>query len=217
MLEFRQRLRDSVNHFPNLPDDHFELHFDVEMTRHLLEDGYVEPAPEDTGRRRDDLGGGYFRATRKGFQVINASAAKPIRRATAQKALDGLLSRMVEAEADPYTWWVVRRAVLFGSMLDDDRAYVSDVDVAVEFMTHPDPQRTPPREARLVLSGALMARSPLPKDFRWRGETQVRKYLQNRQRSLSLMNLDERGIAGLGWDVPHRIIYDRERGGQLDR
>jgi hypothetical protein len=102
----------------------------------LVASGYVRPAgPEDEeklplrARFRD---GPLWVFTESGNQLANASAARPLRRTSAEKALAGFLDRLDEVEADPLCLHMVTEAILFGSMLDPGRQTVSDVDIALE-------------------------------------------------------------------------------------
>ncbi len=99
----------------------------------LIACGYMRPvAPGDDdqlpllARFRE---GPMWVFTELGNQLANASAARPLRRASAEKALAGFLDRVDEVEAHPLCLHVVTEAILFGSMLDPDRQTVSDVDV----------------------------------------------------------------------------------------
>ncbi|MFG1795748.1 hypothetical protein [Nocardia sp. NPDC049149] len=206
MLEFRDRLR-ALGKYNVLYDVCIAEQFDPVAMDCLLVDGYIEPTGEV-----DRDGDAIYRRTIKGMAVVNASAAKSVKRTTAEKALAGLLNRIEEVDVDPHSLWVVNQAVLFGSMLDESRDRISDVDVAIELIPHPD--RVAPEWARQALFDAWYSRIPLPDGFPWRGEQQVLKFLKNRQRTLSLMAIDEHGIAGLGWGIPHKVLYDRSGSGQ---
>ncbi|MFI7004131.1 hypothetical protein [Nocardia sp. NPDC050175] len=205
MLEFRERLARSRG--PRGSWDRPETQFDAQLLEELLINGYLERA-----EGRTDLAGSKepdgYKLTIKAFAVINASAARPIRRATADRALTGLLERAHQVETDPYCIWTVHRIVLFGSMLDQARHYVSDVDVAIELIRHPDHEA--PESVHTALFDAWYSRIPLPSGFPWKGEDQVKKFLKNRSRTLSLHRLtDDIGPAGLGWDIPHKMVYER--------
>lgn len=88
----------------------------------LEKEGYVETFTEFDCNR--------YQNTAEGGALSLASAAKPVRRATAQKRLDEFLARCREVRMRPDMLFKVSRAVLFGSMLSD-KALVGDVDLAV--------------------------------------------------------------------------------------
>lgn len=88
--------------------------------------GLIEPAaftPQD--------GEPAYSITIQGNALANASAAKPIRRATAELALSQFMTRLERFNAsDEYVYRVIS-AVLFGSMLSDAER-LGDVDIAIE-------------------------------------------------------------------------------------
>lgn len=108
----------------------------------LIEQGYLEADgttatisvrnPETC--RYEQIVQPLYRPTSKGYALANASAAKPVHRARAEKALTGFLHRVEQAATDPMNLWVVDRVILFGSMLDPTRQRVSDVDLAVRLV-----------------------------------------------------------------------------------
>ncbi|RJO77636.1 hypothetical protein D5S18_07840 [Nocardia panacis] len=185
----------------------------------LIEQGYLEekePVTVDVWNREtrshDKVIQPSYHLTSKAYALVNASAAKPVHRATADKALAGFLERVEQAATDPMNLWVVDRVVLFGSMLDPTRERVSDVDLAV----------------KLVRNGAVyesaggheLAGPVLLAELRgnrhssgYRGDIGVMKFLKNRSRVLSLAALSDDGaIAGLPPETtPHRVVYERPR------
>ncbi|MGW0252122.1 hypothetical protein ACWDYH_36410 [Nocardia goodfellowii] len=182
----------------------------------LIEQGYLEAeGTVNTGvwnpetRQSEQIVRPRYTMTSKAYAVANASAAPPVLRATADKALAGFLKRVEQAATDPMNLWVVDRVVLFGSMLDPTRQRVSDVDLAV----------------RLIENGAVfesagghqLAGSVFLAEMNggrhpsgYRGEFGVRKFLKSRSRVLSLTTLSEGGaMAGLPPETPHRVLYQR--------
>lgn len=89
----------------------------------LADLGFVE-AIGKSGRRR------FFQVTTSGHALANASAARPIHRRTADRALRQFLERMrLVNDVGEYAYRV-GQTVLFGSMLTDiDR--LGDVDIAI--------------------------------------------------------------------------------------
>jgi predicted nucleotidyltransferase len=61
-----------------------------------------------------------------------ATAAKPVTRATAERALSQFMERVTRVNQDPYFLGNVTRVVMFGSMLRSEVDRLSDEDLAVE-------------------------------------------------------------------------------------
>src|ERR1017187_7338098 len=86
---------------------------------------------------------GLIEASGKGTWTVNqagrtfsaATAAKPVTRATAEKALAKFLERVTQVNEDPYFLAEATRVVLFGSMLKPEVQRLSDVDLAVELVS----------------------------------------------------------------------------------
>lgn len=102
----------------------------VEVLRTLREHGYVEQAAGDSPDE-------WWRTTVKGNALAQASAAPAVTRATAARALDDLLQRVREVNADDDLAYVVERVILFGSYLSEAQK-VNDVDVAVQVRRRSD-------------------------------------------------------------------------------
>ncbi len=94
--------------------------------KELIALGYVEPA--DRGREK------FFRVTSAGATLALASAAKPLRRVTAEAKLAALIERVRGVNADDYYLYRVRKVVVFGSYLTS-AVRLNDIDVAVELVS----------------------------------------------------------------------------------
>ena len=81
------------------------------------------------------VGKGVWAVTQAGRTFSAATAAKPVNRATAEKALAEFLERVTQINEDPYFLAKVTRVVLFGSMLKPEVQRLSDVDLAVELVS----------------------------------------------------------------------------------
>ena len=91
---------------------------------------------EELDRDRWD-GRRIFRLTIRGQALANASAARPLRRKTAERVLTQFLERVQRVNNAQEYVYRVEHVVLFGSMLsDNDR--LGDVDVAVELQPKVD-------------------------------------------------------------------------------
>jgi predicted nucleotidyltransferase len=80
-------------------------------------------------------GKGAWAVTQAGRTFSAATAAKPITRATAEKALAEFLERVTQVNEDPYRLAKATRVILFGSMLQPEVERLSDVDLAVELVS----------------------------------------------------------------------------------
>ena len=94
----------------------------------LLREQYIEP----DSRWQERFGTmPRYCPTRKGRELMRASAAARISRKTAQTALDGFMQRVHEVNRNPRYLCSITKVAVFGSFLKDlDR--LGDVDVAVE-------------------------------------------------------------------------------------
>ena len=80
-------------------------------------------------------GKGAWAVTQAGRTFSAATAAKPVTRATAEKALAEFLELVTQVNEDPYFLAKTTRVVLFGSMLRPKVERLSDVDLAVELVS----------------------------------------------------------------------------------
>lgn len=130
----------------------------------------------------------YF-LTDLGGQLAIASAARPIHRKTADRALKELLERVRQVNADSYYLYKVRGVHIFGSYLSE-KERLSDVDVAVDIQPKYDPQK----QAQLDDERSTLAKQ---KGHRFKNDSEyeiypkkeVYRFLKNRSRSLSLCEL----------------------------
>jgi predicted nucleotidyltransferase len=162
----------------------------------LVQEGYLESPVESQFGIKYEL-------TTAGHALQHASAAKPVKRATAQKALDGLLVRVEEVNADPRTRDRIRSIVLFGSFLDEAVATVSDVDLAIELERVGEVTRKQAFDSYQRRRG--QGAPPGPDDVLLHGD--VFKILKGRSPILSLV--DHREHEAFLASIPHRQIYPR--------
>lgn len=167
------------------------------VLRSLSEEGYIEASPSFQGA---------WRNTTKGNALACASAARSLRRQTADQKLGELLDRVrfVNSPACDFLYWV-EEVALFGSMLKQQQS-VNDIDVCVRM------ERKLNGEA---FSKAADLRSRMAREqgrsFRntvdevcW-PEREVRMFLKNRSRAISLVEWDVKWLAA----TPHKIIFRR--------
>jgi predicted nucleotidyltransferase len=154
----------------------------------LVEQGYLEVVS-----KRPKI----WRTTLKGGALANAKAAKPIRRATAERVLREFMERVHEVNTNAHYLYKVTRVVLFGSYLSDKET-LGDVDIALrmerkteDFEEHQrlNRQRVKEAEAR----GRFF--SWWREEDEW-GEHETQLFLKSRSRSLSLHT----------WEIDRKMI-----------
>ena len=96
----------------------------LEVVARLLEEGYVEPDGRYDGVT-------CFKVTLKGGALAIASAGKPIKRATAELLVEGVVRTAEMVNADDSYHFRVNKILAFGSYLTDCPT-LGDVDLAVE-------------------------------------------------------------------------------------
>lgn len=105
-----------------------KLKVSAEKGRHiaeqLLAEGYLEVEMEHHGET-------YYCLTMKGAALQLASAAKPIKRATAERLVQEIIERATAINAEPSYLYRVTKLLVFGSYLTDSPT-LGDVDIAVE-------------------------------------------------------------------------------------
>ncbi len=79
-------------------------------------------------------GRGAWELSQAGETFSSASAARPVTRDTADRALAQFLDRVARVNGDPYFLARANRVVLFGSLLRPEVERLSDVDLAVELV-----------------------------------------------------------------------------------
>ncbi len=103
----------------------------------LLRPLYRDPTqlrePRAVTGRGDRATGPWYELTDEGIRFAQASAAAPLRRATAERKLREFMARVEQVnQSDEYAYRVPR-VVLFGSYLTDAER-VNDIDLAVELV-----------------------------------------------------------------------------------
>jgi predicted nucleotidyltransferase len=152
------------------------------------------------------LGRGRWEITQAGQRLSSATAAKPITRATAEKALSDFLARVGLVNRDARFLGRVNRVVLFGSILRKDVDRLSDVDLAVEVLPKiADRERLAAKNRRCVealLSTGHIFRGILDIHFYWLREGF--RFLKSRSRVISLA--DYAAEKSLILNVPHSML-----------
>lgn len=140
-----------------------------------------------------------------GLALANASAAKPITRKTANRALQEFMDRVRVINASDEYPYKIESVVLFGSMLSD-KERLGDVDLAVELLpSTPNNQEFDKRWNYRYFLAAIDLRR-FYSDFDWIAwpATEIFRILKSRSRSLALHNLDD--LMKMN-EVPYRILH----------
>jgi predicted nucleotidyltransferase len=149
---------------------------------------------------------GAWSVTQAGRTFSVASAARPVTRATAEKALAEFLDRVGQVNRDPYFLGKVIRVVLFGSMLKPEVMRLSDVDLAVELATkEADFDRAREqnyRRAEELAEKGKQFRNVLDWELCWYFET--RHFLKGGSRVIAMA--DYKAEKALVLAVPHRFL-----------
>jgi predicted nucleotidyltransferase len=154
----------------------------------------------------ESCAGGGWCVTQAGRRFSVASAAKPVTKVTAEKALAQFLDRVEQVNRDPYFLGKVVRVVLFGSMLKPEVERLSDVDVAVELAAKEadgDPAREQNyRRAEQLAEKGKQFRNVIECELCWYFET--RHFLKGGSRVIAMA--DYKAEKALVLAVPHRVL-----------
>ncbi len=160
-----------------------------QLVRRLERLGYLEVDSQLPGARR-------WKATPQGRRLAAATAAKPVHRHTAEKALQAFLARAKEVNANPYFLYRVTTIVVFGSFLTG-QPYLNDLDLAIQLRSkEPDSSRREAAELTRIKEeveqrGRRFAN--IPAMYGW-PQVEVLRFLRGRSRLIQLHNLS--GEAG---------------------
>lgn len=155
----------------------------INLIERLAEEGYVKPVPE-----RDDL----WRTTLLGNRLANASAAQPLKRATADRIVSELLDRVDEVNSSEYYLYEVENVVVFGSYLTD-RERINDIDLAVTLTPkEKDPERQFELEQQRAADAAEAGRHfrNFVEHLGW-ARNELLLFLKSRSRAISFHDPDE--------------------------
>ena len=161
------------------------------LVRVLRAEGLIEAAGRET-----------WTITQAGQTFSSVTAARPVTRATAERALSEFLERVNEVNQKPYSLAKVIRVVLFGSMLKPE----VDVDVAVE-LTRKDPdfERARGQNQRRAEELANLGRG-FRNVLEWEGcwYWEAFRFLKGRSRVIALADFTAEKIFVLA--VSHRFL-----------
>jgi predicted nucleotidyltransferase len=162
-------------------------------------------ALEAEGLIKPSRGAGWT-VSQAGDTLAVATAAMPVSRQTAERALTQFMERVAQVNDDPYFLARVTRVALFGSMLRPEVKRLSDVDLAVQLVAkETDFDRLREANAAQVEHLPMMGRrssSFVEEQFCWFLETF--RFLKGRSRVISLAdyNVEKRLVLA----VPHRML-----------
>ncbi len=161
-----------------------------QLVRRLERLGYLEVDSTLPGARR-------WKATPQGRRLASATAAPPVHRRTAERALQAFLARAQEVNQNPYFLYRVRTVVVFGSFLTG-RPYLSDLDLAIQLESkEPDPSRRVAAElTRIEEEVEQRGRrfDNLPAMYGW-PQIEVLRFLRGRSRVIQIHDMS--GESGL--------------------
>jgi len=148
--------------------------------------------------------------TQAGQRLSSATAAKPVARLTAERALREFLERVDRVNRDPYFLGRVNRVVLFGSMLRPEVDRLSDVDLGVEIVPKERnwerlEQENRERVEELACAGRTF-RNFLEIQYYWHHETF--RFLKGRSRVVALA--DYTAEKSFILRVPHRVLLGED-------
>jgi predicted nucleotidyltransferase len=147
---------------------------------------------------------GTWSTTRLAQRLGAPSAAKPISRETAERALGEFLDRVKTVNGDAYYLTRVSKVVVFGSYLRPEVDRLGDVDIAVELQPkEPDPAKRREATNRRLAETGHRVQSFLQREFWWRGE--VLHFLKARSRAISLHDYGfEKELIDA---EPHKVVF----------
>ena len=166
----------------------------------LIDEGYVEVST--FGSRKEE----YYIATLNGSSLAHASAAKPLKRATAEKRLKEFMERVKKVNSDDYFLYKVSKVIVFGSYLSQsDR--INDIDIAIELSWKYEKEEQIRRNEERTLAAHKKGKvGPTIFDRLFYPEREVKMFLKSRSRALSLHGMDDQ-ILELK-DVNKKVLYE---------
>ena len=152
----------------------------------------------------DRAAGPWYELTDQGTRLAQASAAAPLRRATAERKLREFMARVEQVNQSEEFAYRVNRVVLFGSYLTDAER-VNDIDLAVELAPRWDGFdvgiQYQKEQERVRLAPRHRTRNALAvQQWPWR---EVFLFLKARDRSFSLHDTQDQILYG----IPNRVLY----------
>lgn len=160
---------------------------------------------KDTSVGRNGKENVCWKHTIKGNALAMATAARPVRRKTAERALSKLLERVAAVNENNEVAYRVTRVVAFGSYLTQ-ATEINDVDLLVDLeprSKNPEEQEILERAVkdRAIKNGRRFAN--FVDELCW-PQNEVRLMLKNRSRTLSLHFEDHKLVD----KIDHRVVFE---------
>lgn len=156
------------------PEQVNELLFELENR------GFIEKDKTDYGEQ-------YWHNTVSGNALGGASATKPYKRTTAEKALAEFMERVGEINSNPYYLYKVTKVILFGSYLSN-ALEVSDVDIALEITSKEEDEERRGEQLQQRREALEKKGKRFNNIVEWAGaaEIEVWDFLKSRSRVISM-------------------------------
>lgn len=170
-----------------IEDQGYSLEQTTEIVEGLLNGGFI--IRNEIKETANDGGIPWFDVTDLGESLIRASAAKPIRRKTAELALRRFMERVDEVNHNPQFLVRVSEVAVYGSYVRGEQL-LGDLDLACRF----EPKIEGADERRMAFVqhwiDAGRPRVPLGFEVRWPYK-EVEQFLKNRHRTISLHEMQD--------------------------
>ncbi len=155
----------------------------------------------------DHAAGPWYDLTDEGNRFAQASAAAPLKRATAERKLREFMARVEQVNQSEEFAYRVKRVVLFGSYLTDAER-VNDIDLAVQLAPRWDGfdvgRQYQKEQERVRLAPRHRKRNAFAvEQWPWR---EVFLFLKGRSRAFSFHGIDDPILRG----IPKRVLYSSE-------
>jgi predicted nucleotidyltransferase len=152
----------------------------------LLQEGFIR-LDEDSRASRDGSNIPSYKLTESGEALCRATAAKPVHRLNAEEVLKGFMERVRIVNEDERFLYRVTAVVVFGSYARGAQR-PADIDLAIELERKiSDPEEYSKARKEYVKDREFKTLS----DRLWAPERDVKIFLKQRKRTLSLHDMDE--------------------------
>lgn len=168
-----------------------------ELLANLLGEGYIESDEQEKE---------CYRVAKKGMSLAMATAAKQIKRKTAEKLLEGFLDRVnLVNDADDYLHKVTK-VIIFGSYLSD-RPYIGDIDIAIQLERKVNNSDEFMRlQEQLIATDGAEDQTIDTMSRLFYSERKTTRFLVNKSRSISLHSTDD----GILDTANHMVLYEEK-------
>lgn len=154
----------------------------------------------------------WYEITELGISLANASAAPRIKRRTAERLVEDLMDRVNQVNANERYVYRVSAVVVFGSFISD-RGDLGDVDIAIELSPRISDQNAFTKMCTSKIVEAYeegRAFRNITDEVLW-PRNEVRLFLRNRRRGLSLRDIGELQALAEGRHFKYRILLGNKK------